>query len=292
MNGREPYGNSSNNVSFGRRGAADDAGGEEGHPGLFARYRLRMVRFLSLRLSRHDHRRAVLLSVRRDDPQRLHILAFAAGFLVRPFGAIFFGRIGDLVGRKYTFLVTILIMGFSTFLVGLLPSYAQIGWVAPVVLIARMLQGLALGGEYGGAAVYVAEHAPVGRRGFYTSFIQITATVGLLLSLVVILVLRTWMGEQGFQTGEGWPIAGWRIPFLLSVVLLAISVGFVSRCTESPAFKKMKDEGAVEGAAEGSFRPMEQPQDGAHRPDRRCHRPGGGYWYTASSTPCSSSRAS
>ena len=170
------------------------------------------------------------------------LLAFAAGFLVRPFGAIFFGRIGDLVGRKYTFLVTILIMGFSTFLVGLLPSYAQIGWVAPVVLIAlRMLQGLALGGEYGGAAVYVAEHAPVGRRGFYTSFIQITATVGLLLSLVVILVLRTWMGEQGFQTGEGWPIAGWRIPFLLSVVLLAISIRL--QMHESPAFKKMKDEG-------------------------------------------------
>jgi MFS family permease len=172
------------------------------------------------------------------------LLAFAAGFLVRPFGAIFFGRIGDLVGRKYTFLVTILIMGFSTFLVGLLPSYAQIGWIAPVVLIAlRMLQGLALGGEYGGAAVYVAEHAPVGRRGFYTSFIQITATVGLLLSLVVILVLRTWMGEQGFQTGEGWPIAGWRIPFLLSVVLLGISVWIRLQMQESPAFKKMKEEG-------------------------------------------------
>jgi MFS family permease len=172
------------------------------------------------------------------------LLAFAAGFLVRPFGAIFFGRIGDLVGRKYTFLVTILIMGFSTFFVGLLPSYSQIGWVAPVVLIAlRMLQGLALGGEYGGAAVYVAEHAPVGRRGFYTSFIQITATVGLLLSLVVILVLRTWMGEQGFQTGEGWPIAGWRIPFLLSVVLLGISVWIRMQMHESPAFQKMKEEG-------------------------------------------------
>ena len=172
------------------------------------------------------------------------LLAFAAGFLVRPFGAIFFGRIGDLVGRKYTFLVTILIMGFSTFLVGLLPSYAQIGWVAPVILIAlRMLQGLALGGEYGGAAVYVAEHAPVGRRGFYTSFIQITATVGLLLSLVVILTLRVWMGEQGFQTGEGWPIAGWRIPFLLSVVLLGISVWIRLQMNESPAFKKMKEEG-------------------------------------------------
>ena len=172
------------------------------------------------------------------------LLAFAAGFLVRPFGAIFFGRIGDLVGRKYTFLVTILIMGASTFLVGLLPSYAQIGWIAPVVLIAlRMLQGLALGGEYGGAAVYVAEHAPVGRRGFYTSFIQITATVGLLLSLVVILLLRMWMGEAGFTTGEGWPIAGWRIPFLLSVVLLGISVWIRLQMQESPAFKKMKEEG-------------------------------------------------
>ena len=123
------------------------------------------------------------------------LLAFAAGFLVRPFGAIFFGRIGDLVGRKYTFLITILIMGFSTFLVGLLPSYAQIGWVAPVVLIAlRMLQGLALGGEYGGAATYVAEHAPHGRRGFFTSWIQTTATLGLFLSLLVILGVRTSIG--------------------------------------------------------------------------------------------------
>jgi MFS family permease len=172
------------------------------------------------------------------------LLAFAAGFLVRPFGALVFGRLGDLVGRKYTFLITILIMGFSTFLVGLLPSYNQIGWIAPVVLIAlRMLQGLALGGEYGGAAVYVAEHAPVGRRGFYTSFIQITATVGLLLSLVIILSLRMWMGETGFQTGEGWPIAGWRIPFLLSVLLLGISVWIRLQMQESPAFKKMKDEG-------------------------------------------------
>ncbi|HEY7386599.1 MAG TPA: MFS transporter, partial [Beijerinckiaceae bacterium] len=172
------------------------------------------------------------------------LLAFAAGFFVRPFGALFFGRIGDLVGRKYTFLITIVIMGTSTFLVGLLPSYEQIGWVAPVVLIAlRMLQGLALGGEYGGAAVYVAEHAPVGRRGFYTSWIQTTATVGLLLSLVVILSLRVWMGEAGFQRGEGYPIAGWRIPFLLSVVLLAISVWIRLQMQESPAFKKMKEEG-------------------------------------------------
>ena len=172
------------------------------------------------------------------------LLAFAAGFLVRPFGALVFGRIGDLVGRKYTFLVTILIMGCSTFFVGLLPSYDQIGWIAPVALIVlRMAQGLALGGEYGGAAVYVAEHAPVGRRGFYTSWIQTTATVGLLLSLVVILSLRLYMGEDGFQKGTGFPIAGWRIPFLLSVVLLAISVWIRLQMHESPAFKKMKEEG-------------------------------------------------
>ena len=172
------------------------------------------------------------------------LLAFAAGFLVRPFGALVFGRIGDLVGRKYTFLITILIMGLSTFIVGILPSYAQIGWIAPVLLIVlRMAQGLALGGEYGGAAVYVAEHAPHGRRGFYTAWIQTTATVGLLLSLLVILVLRLWMGEAGFQRGEGYPIAGWRIPFLLSVVLLAVSVWIRLQMNESPAFQKMKEEG-------------------------------------------------
>ena len=166
------------------------------------------------------------------------LLAFAAGFLVRPFGALVFGRLGDLVGRKYTFLITILIMGASTFLVGLLPSYATIGWAAPVILIAlRMAQGLALGGEYGGAAVYVAEHAPVGRRGFYTSWIQTTATVGLLLSLMVILVLRTWLGEAEFAA---W---GWRVPFLLSIFLLAISVWIRLQMEESPAFKKMKEEG-------------------------------------------------
>ncbi|MCP4560119.1 MAG: MHS family MFS transporter [Bosea sp.] len=166
------------------------------------------------------------------------LLAFAAGFLVRPFGALFFGRLGDLIGRKYTFLVTILIMGASTFLVGLLPSYNSIGWVAPVILIAlRMLQGLALGGEYGGAAVYVAEHAPPGRRGFYTSWIQTTATLGLLLSLIVILGIRTVMGEADFAT---W---GWRIPFLASILLLAISVYIRLQMQESPAFQKMKAEG-------------------------------------------------
>jgi MFS family permease len=175
------------------------------------------------------------------------LLAFAAGFLVRPFGALVFGRLGDLVGRKYTFLVTILIMGGSTFCVGLLPSYAQIGWIAPVALIAlRMLQGLALGGEYGGAAVYVAEHAPVGRRGFYTSWIQTTATLGLLLSLFIIVGLRLQMGEANFQTDL--PIflglkGGWRIPFLGSVALLAVSVWIRLQMQESPSFQKMKEEG-------------------------------------------------
>jgi MFS family permease len=177
------------------------------------------------------------------------LLAFAAGFLVRPFGALFFGRLGDLIGRKATFLITILLMGATTFLVGLLPSYADIGWIAPVVLIIlRMCQGLALGGEYGGAAVYVAEHAPQGRRGFYTSWIQTTATLGLLLSLVVILSVRLYMGEEGFQTGKGWPIAGWRIPFLLSIILLGISVWIRLQMQESPAFKKMKEEGSLSKA--------------------------------------------
>ncbi len=172
------------------------------------------------------------------------LLAFAAGFLVRPFGALFFGRLGDLIGRKHTFLITIVIMGVSTFLVGLLPSYEQIGWIAPVVLIIlRMAQGLALGGEYGGAAVYVAEHAPNNRRGFYTSWIQTTATLGLLLSLMVILSIRLYMGEDGFTKGTGFPIAGWRIPFLGSIFLLAISVYIRLQMQESPAFQKMKEEG-------------------------------------------------
>jgi MFS family permease len=166
------------------------------------------------------------------------LLAFAAGFLVRPFGALFFGRLGDLIGRKYTFLITIIIMGASTFIVGLLPNYETIGWVAPVALIAlRMLQGLALGGEYGGAVVYVAEHAPRGRRGFYTSWIQTTATLGLLLSLMVILGVRMTMGEDAFKA---W---GWRIPFLLSIFLLAISVWIRLQMEESPAFMRMKNEG-------------------------------------------------
>ncbi len=166
------------------------------------------------------------------------LLAFAAGFLVRPFGALVFGRLGDMVGRKYTFLVTIVIMGASTFLVGVLPNYATIGVAAPIILIAlRMLQGLALGGEYGGAAVYVAEHAPHGRRGYFTSFIQTTATIGLLLSLLVILSIRLYLGEKDFAD------YGWRIPFLLSVFLLGISVWIRLQMNESPAFKKMKEEG-------------------------------------------------
>jgi MFS family permease len=166
------------------------------------------------------------------------LLSFAAGFAVRPFGAIVFGRLGDLVGRKYTFLVTILIMGVATFLTGLLPTYASIGIWAPIILIGlRLLQGLALGGEYGGAATYVAEHAPHGRRGFYTSWIQTTATVGLMISLIVILGTRTAMGEAAF---EEW---GWRIPYLISVVLLGISVWIRMQMNESPAFAKMKAEG-------------------------------------------------
>jgi MFS family permease len=166
------------------------------------------------------------------------LLAFAAGFLVRPFGAIVFGRVGDIVGRKYTFLVTIMIMGLSTFIVGLLPNAATIGFAAPVILIGlRLAQGLALGGEYGGAATYVAEHAPPGKRGYYTSFIQTTATLGLFLSLLVILFTRTAIGEADFAA---W---GWRIPFLVSVILLGVSVWIRLRLNESPIFQKMKDEG-------------------------------------------------
>nr|WP_173424414.1 MFS transporter [Bradyrhizobium oligotrophicum] len=166
------------------------------------------------------------------------LLAFAAGFLVRPFGAIVFGRIGDIVGRKYTFLVTILIMGLSTFIVGILPNAETIGFAAPVILIGlRLLQGLALGGEYGGAATYVAEHAPMGKRGYYTSFIQTTATMGLFLSLLVILFTRTIIGEADFAK---W---GWRVPFLVSVLLLGVSVWIRLRLNESPVFQKMKDEG-------------------------------------------------
>ncbi len=171
------------------------------------------------------------------------LLAFAAGFIVRPFGAIFFGRLGDMIGRKYTFLVTILIMGASTFLVGILPNYASWGAAAPIILIAlRLLQGLALGGEYGGAATYVAEHAPHGKRGAYTSWIQTTATLGLFLSLMVILGTRTAIGEEAFAD---W---GWRVPFIVSILLLAVSVYIRLSMNESPAFAKMKAEGKTSKA--------------------------------------------
>ena len=171
------------------------------------------------------------------------LLAFAAGFIVRPFGAIFFGRLGDMIGRKYTFLVTILIMGVSTFIVGILPNYASIGVAAPVILIClRLLQGLALGGEYGGAATYVAEHAPAGQRGAYTAWIQTTATLGLFLSLMVILGTRTIIGEEAFAD---W---GWRVPFLVSVIMLIISVYIRLSMNESPAFVKMKAEGKTSKA--------------------------------------------
>ena len=180
------------------------------------------------------------------DPSAAYIfalLAFAAGFLVRPFGALVFGRLGDMIGRKYTFLITIVLMGASTFVVGLLPSYAAIGVAAPIILVAlRMLQGLALGGEYGGAATYVAEHAPHGQRGFYTSWIQTTATLGLFLSLLVILGVRTVVGEAAFAD---W---GWRVPFLVSIFLLAVSVWIRLSMNESPAFQKMKAEGRTSKA--------------------------------------------
>ncbi|MBS0532809.1 MAG: MHS family MFS transporter [Proteobacteria bacterium] len=166
------------------------------------------------------------------------LLAFAAGFAVRPFGALIFGRLGDLIGRKYTFLVTMTLMGVGTFFIGLLPGYATLGIMAPVLLIAfRLVQGLALGGEYGGAAIYVAEHAPPGKRGYYTSWIQTTATLGLFMALLLILGIRTAMGEQAF--GD-W---GWRLPFLLSAILLIVSIWIRLSLNESPLFQKMKEEG-------------------------------------------------
>src|SRR5471030_571966 len=171
------------------------------------------------------------------------LLGFAAGFAVRPFGAIVFGRLGDMVGRKYTFLITIVIMGLSTFPVGLLPGYGTIGIAAPVLFIAmRLLQGLALGGEYGGAATYVEEHAPHNRRGLWTSWIQTTATLGLFLSLVVILACRSWIPTDAF---DSW---GWRVPFLLSIFLLAISVWIRLKLAESPLFLKMSREGTLSKA--------------------------------------------
>ncbi len=171
------------------------------------------------------------------------LATFAVGFAVRPFGALVFGRIGDLVGRKFAFLVTLLIMGFSTAAIGFLPGYAQIGIAAPILLvILRLLQGLALGGEYGGAAVYVAEHAPDGKRGFYTSFIQTTATLGLFVSLVVILIVRALVGEEAFK------VWGWRIPFLLSILLVGMSYYIRVRLQESPLFVRLKAAGGTSTA--------------------------------------------
>jgi MFS family permease len=166
------------------------------------------------------------------------LLAFAAGFAVRPFGALVFGRVGDIVGRKYTFLITMTLMGIGTFLIGVLPSYADVGIAAPIALVLlRLFQGLALGGEYGGAATYVAEHAPPGRRGFYTSWIQTTATLGLLMAILIVIGIRTSQGEAVFSA---W---GWRIPFLLSAILLAVSIWIRLQLEESPVFAKMKAEG-------------------------------------------------
>ncbi|MGH9902180.1 MAG: MFS transporter, partial [Pyrinomonadaceae bacterium] len=177
----------------------------------------------------------------------LYLSTFAVGFVVRPFGALFFGRIGDLVGRKYAFLVTLLIMGGATALIGLLPTYATIGLAAPVILLViRVLQGLALGGEYGGAAVYVAEHVPDGRRGFYTSFIQITATLGLFLSLAVILAVQNLMSREAFGA---W---GWRLPFLISIFLVGVSLYIRLRMKESPIFQHIK------GAGMTSARPLKE----------------------------------
>src|SRR5687767_1452543 len=172
-----------------------------------------------------------------------YLSTFAVGFVVRPFGALFFGRIGDLVGRKYAFLVTLVIMGGATALIGVLPTYASIGMVAPaILLLIRILQGLALGGEYGGAAVYVAEHVPDARRGFYTSFIQITATLGLFLSLAVILAVQNTMSVEQFA-GKAGSIGGWRIPFLISIFLVAISLYIRLRMKESPIFQHVKSSG-------------------------------------------------
>src|SRR5436305_1571959 len=167
-----------------------------------------------------------------------YLSTFAVGFVVRPFGALFFGRIGDLVGRKYAFLITLIIMGGATAMIGFLPTYATIGVAAPVLLLLiRILQGLALGGEYGGAAVYVAEHVPDGKRGFYTSFIQITATLGLFVSLIVILVTQSWMSKEAFSA---W---GWRVPFLISIILVSISLYIRLKMKESPIFASIKSAG-------------------------------------------------
>src|ERR1700736_3583243 len=172
-----------------------------------------------------------------------YLATFAVGFMVRPFGALFFGRIGDITGRKYAFIVTLTIMGAATALVGALPSYAKAGWFSPVILIVlRVLQGLALGGEYGGAAVYVAEHVPDDKRGFYTSFIQITATLGLFLSIAVIL------GTKSLMTDANWKSWGWRIPFLLSIILVAMSLYIRLKLKESPLYASLKSQGKTSAA--------------------------------------------
>src|SRR5687767_14736292 len=169
---------------------------------------------------------------------------FAAGFIVRPFGALVFGRLGDLIGRKYTFLLTLLLMGGSTFLIGCVPNYKSIGIAAPlIVLFLRLLQGLALGGEYGGAATYVAEHAPVGKRGYYTSWIQTTATLGLLLSLGIILITRNSLDPDDARSIIKFNNWGWRIPFLVSILLVAVSIYIRLKMKESPLFSKLKSEG-------------------------------------------------
>jgi MFS family permease len=193
------------------------------------------------------------------------LAAFAAGFAVRPFGALVFGRLGDLVGRKHTFLITMGIMGGSTFAVGLLPNYATAGVLAPVLLLAlRLLQGLALGGEYGGAATYVAENSPQGKRGLFTSFIQTTATLGLFGALIVVIVTRTSLGEDAFKA---W---GWRIPFLISVILLGVSLWIRMQLSESPVFVKMKKLGTTSKA------PLTEVENRTHQPAGRGHGPSGG----------------
>jgi MFS family permease len=172
-----------------------------------------------------------------------YLATFAVGFIVRPFGALFFGRIGDVVGRKYAFLVTLLIMGGATAIIGFLPTFETIGYAAPIILLfVRVLQGLALGGEYGGAAVYVAEHVPDNKRGFYTSFIQITATLGLFMSLIVILIVQNMMSPEQFA-GKAGSIAGWRIPFLVSILLVVVSLYIRLRMEESPIFQHVKSSG-------------------------------------------------
>ncbi|MEK7226045.1 MAG: MFS transporter, partial [Bacteroidota bacterium] len=168
------------------------------------------------------------------------LAVFALGFIVRPFGALVFGRLGDLIGRKYTFLLTLILMGGSTFLIGCVPSYESIGFAAPVlVLLLRILQGLALGGEYGGAATYVAEHAPANKRGFYTSWIQTTATLGLFVALGIILLVKSNMSEASFNSEWG----GWRYPFWISIVLVGVSIYIRLKMKESPLFSKLKEEG-------------------------------------------------